>query len=75
MIGWFNEDGTVQYALSGNQFEDLTLTQAMADSDGVVKVYAKWEESKDIVLEVIATEAGDTIMISKYFTNDYTVDW
>ena len=38
-------------------------------------LYAKWEVSKDIILEATSTEANQTLKINKYFNNAYTVDW
>jgi len=39
------------------------------------KLYAKWDEDKEIIIEVTATEADQTLTINKYFNSAYTVDW
>ncbi len=40
-LGWFNEDMTKEYTLSGNTFTNLIMSESLAE-DGVVTVYAKW---------------------------------
>ncbi len=40
-LGWFNEDMTKEYILSGGTFTNLKMSEDLA-ADGVVTVYAKW---------------------------------
>jgi hypothetical protein len=42
--------------------EDTTLT-------------AQWVNPKDIVIQVTATAANQSMLFNKYFANDYTIDW